>query len=697
MIDGQGQPHVMDFGLAKRDAGEISITMDGRVIGTPAYMSPEQAAGKSHQADRRADIYSLGVILFELLTGELPFRGDKQMLLLQISNDDPPSPRKLNSRVPQDLETVCLKCLRKESDRRYATAGELSADLRRWLRREPILARPVSRFERSILWCQRRPIIVGSSLAIIAVVMVATGIVAWQRRESDRRRSAAMVETLLSSRPDAVPLAIANLFPFRHHAILRLSSFCDDKSREFEQRLHAAYALAEFGEVKVEFLASAISAAKPAECSNLVSALGHAQDQARSVLRDNALVAGQAGDWQYKARLAIVALYLGDESISADMLQIEDRSDPIQRSIFIERFVEWHGDISKLAGIAAEADDAALRSGIVLGVGSITDLDDAARKAWIPVLTHWFINHSDAVTHTATGWTLRQWHVTLPLVAPSRQPIEELEWHVNSMGMTMLRIPAGSFTRKDPDVQDAVDQHVTLTSSLLLADRELSVGLFQQFIDDPNCPQTEKPEQWQGADPAYSPTPDHPVQQVNWNDAVLFCNWLSRKEGLTPFYQRKMEARVVGGIEQLVDGWSLIPDSSAYRLPTEAEWEYACRFGSSTMFGFGGDELLLDRYAVIGKSRTAICGSRLPNGLGLFDMHGNVWEWCIDEYGSYGQSATVINPLRTAIPTTAQVLGVLRGGSFTYNSLNARSANRLYPERAASNGDYGFRVARTFP
>ena len=175
IMDSEWEPHVTDFGLAKREEAEATMTRDGDVIGTPAYMSPEQARGNSHNVDRRTDVYSLGVILFQMLTGERPFRGSPRMILHQVLYEDVPSPRKLNHRVPEDLDTICMKCLEKSLDRRYLSAAAVAEELGRFLEHRAILARPISPLRRTARWARRNPIVSLLSACLLLSLLLGLG------------------------------------------------------------------------------------------------------------------------------------------------------------------------------------------------------------------------------------------------------------------------------------------------------------------------------------------------------------------------------------------------------------------------------------------------------------------------------------------------------------------------------------------
>lgn len=167
IVDESDQPHLTDFGLAKRELGEITMTIEGQILGTPSYMSPEQACGQGHWTDRRTDIYSLGVVFFRLLTGELPFRGNTQVQIQKRLTEDAPDPRTLNRHVPRDAATICLKCLEREPGRRYTTAAELASELARFLRGEPIQARPISPLARLGRWVKRKPWVASTAVLIL--------------------------------------------------------------------------------------------------------------------------------------------------------------------------------------------------------------------------------------------------------------------------------------------------------------------------------------------------------------------------------------------------------------------------------------------------------------------------------------------------------------------------------------------------
>jgi tetratricopeptide (TPR) repeat protein len=178
LIDEHGQPHVTDFGLAKRVQEDSGITHTGEIMGTPAYMAPEQARGLRGLVTTASDVYGLGGILYSLLTGRPPFRGDSVMDTLEQVRDravEPPS--RVNRRVPRDLEVICLKCLEKEPSVRYASAEALARDLERWTRGEPIDARPVGPISRVAMWARRRPVPAGLAAALLlATIAGASGV-----------------------------------------------------------------------------------------------------------------------------------------------------------------------------------------------------------------------------------------------------------------------------------------------------------------------------------------------------------------------------------------------------------------------------------------------------------------------------------------------------------------------------------------
>ncbi|MFO1499353.1 MAG: protein kinase [Verrucomicrobiota bacterium] len=190
LLDGQGEPHLTDFGLAKLIQKDSALTHTHAVLGTPAYMAPEQARGEAKDVTTAADVYGLGAVLYEALTGSPPFGGGTFLeTIRQVLEQEPRPPSVFNRRVDRDLETICLKCLEKEPGRRYSSAAGLAADLARWLRHEPIIVRPITRAERLRKWARRRPAIAAlSALSVVLFAVLGIGATFY----SVRLRAAAM-------------------------------------------------------------------------------------------------------------------------------------------------------------------------------------------------------------------------------------------------------------------------------------------------------------------------------------------------------------------------------------------------------------------------------------------------------------------------------------------------------------------------
>jgi tetratricopeptide (TPR) repeat protein len=199
IVDAEGQPHVTDFGLARRMVDPGGLTLSGQILGTPGFMAPEQIAGDPQKIGVAADVYSLGAVLYQTLTGRPPFMGTNLIeVLRQVAESEPAAPTLLNPAVPRDLETIAQKCLSKDGSRRYASAAEVADDLERFLRHEPIRAKPVGAWGRLVRWARRSPSVAALTGAVAALlILVAVGASVSAAR-LERARRAEMAQRLES-------------------------------------------------------------------------------------------------------------------------------------------------------------------------------------------------------------------------------------------------------------------------------------------------------------------------------------------------------------------------------------------------------------------------------------------------------------------------------------------------------------------
>ena len=735
MIASDGQPKIMDFGLALRFGvtGDIRLTQSNTIVGSPAYMSPEQARSENTLTPA-SDIYSLGTLFFELLTGELPFQGPMAIVLGRIALQRAPQPSTVRRDVDPRLESLCLKMLEKKPAARPASMTEVAVTLSDWLKgggsSPEIAVRAEASPIESVALSPVKP-------AAVPRAAKGDGIEAQKQRVTellDRHQYGAAIDLLekMTNLRDArfAPL-IAWARPQLAEArateqTLREASApsCDTAQQLLK---HYDYAGA------AELLAQVPPAYRSTELRDLLEKVTDLRDECDHLQRDIE-AAVRTGDTETLPALVkrLYKLKPNNKSIkqlAADLKQY-GAAKVIARRQGQRRFLDPAGWIVEPWHVAGSV---ALVICLFVGVsllvrnylansqpsGQIQSPDHAAQPGPPPVAVpgirppqEFSTNRtvpsdkpilfevvapankpSDLMPSPET--VVKTESAKVPSDAPDTPPTKPIDPLPETMvspstGMKLVLIPAGTFTMGSPAAEvdrreDEGPQHtVRISQPFFMGVYEVTQSQYQSVIgtNPSNFSKTGSgSSSVSGMD-----TSKFPVETVSWLDAIEFCNKLSAKDGLPAYYTLSRGRRTGTPAYRAGAASVSVSGGKGYRLPTEAEWEYACRAGATTPFHFGstlnGDKANIDGDRPYGTTtkgtslgRTTTVGSYPANAVGLHDTHGNVWEWCFDMYdGSvYGKrSGTISDPL----VTSGSVNRVLRGGSWGSGATFTRAARR---------------------
>ena len=657
-----GRPHakVIDFGLAKAVQAEHRLTdrtlftQAGHVFGTLEYMSPEQAEASDLGLDTRTDVYSLGVLLFELLTGSTPLGRERirkepfHRVVESVLQEEAPlpsrrlsesgdaitgisqqrqiDPKRLSTILKGELDWIALKALEKDRDQRYDGAGSMADDVLRYLNNEVVLARPPStsyRLKKTVRK-NKGAFLTGSTFVLLLLLGLGfTSRLYLQAKEALDKQLAAGMALLVKS---------------RHH---------DD--------FHDAF----------QFLTSAPEEAMLLAQEEIVnSAL---PKEASSEEPQNAAI-----------RLANAAtLLLRLEQTDLVWPLLRNKPDPEARSRIVNGLAEREGRPEPLMSQFQTEQNPEIQQSLLLCLGTFDpdSVDSVVREEFTGDVLSVYQNHKNVGVHSAARWLLQQWNERDALKQVDEQLQNqpkrgETEWFVNGQRQTFAVLGPGEFLMGSPETEshrlpEEIQHHRTIKHRFALCTTEVTQQQWERFVQSQQS----------------SDRTDLPIQGVNWYQAVEYCNWLSAQETIPEdqwCYAPNEQGEYSEGT-QVKDGFLQL---TGYRLPTEAEWEYACRAGTETRFHFGSSELLLGKYARFetlstSSKSTAPIASFQPNPWGLFNMHGNVMEWCTDA------------------DETLDFLRILRGGSFSATAENCRAAKRWKLPVTQKNQSAGVRVCVT--
>jgi serine/threonine protein kinase/formylglycine-generating enzyme required for sulfatase activity len=525
------------------------------------------------------------------------------------------------------------------------------------------------------------------------------------------------------------------LAPVRREVKVPLAAIFRDGDRPEGQRSAAADILAIYASDDAELLADLVMEAAPRDfVETLFPVAARHADRATAIWKAELEGAGRSAGLEAKseldkdgaaarrARAAAALLRMGETESVWPLLR--HSPDPRLRSLIINWLRPLGADPM---AIAAEFDrldstgrptrasgpashDAILfdpwtsrRRAVILAMGTYDPGAFAPEEsgALMTRLLEVFRTDPDAGVHGATEWTLRRWGQSAR-IAEVERGLRGLDgggrrWFVSAQGQTFVVVGGHpGFAMGSPTEEPSRLPHEILHTRVIrrrfaIATKEVTVGQYREFLADrhPTTPV---------AAGVYAPDPTDPWSEITWYEAVEFCNWLSRREGLAEVYRPNERGLFAEGMQ--IKAGALAP--GGYRLPTEAEWEYVCRAGARTSRYYGNSEEVLASYAwYVANSgdHAHRCGTLLPNDLGLFDMLGNLFEWCqgrADDYRPDGSGA-IVDELHEAEAIPGDKSRLIRGGSFIDRARDSRSAHRDREAPGNRYMTYGFRVARTLP
>ncbi len=619
LIDGDDRPLVTDFGLAKWISNADRVTVSGDVLGTPSYMSPEQARGSSDVCIQ-SDVYSLGATLYELLTGRPPFKGGEPLeTLLRVLNEEPVAPRQINPGVARDLETICLKCLRKEIAARYGTAQELAEDLRRFLSGEPIRARSVGFFERGVKWLRRHPWAAAIlTISFVSLGLFITGLI-WRDRR-DNIATVLLVGDLQSADISGVTRVIERLQAVYPREISYLDAIVQEPEIDIKRRNRAELGLLphrpELGEAIFQRMLIA-----NAQEQGVLGKLLHSYWPEFGV-RLQSVVSNPSIDSD-KKRNAVVALIASPSPDFREacwpLLRISET--PQFRTDLIHRLASSNVEPSILIERLRIEPDTSVRRALIQASGeyALNQIPAPSLGPFLQELEALYQQDPDAGIHASIAWVLRHWE--------RGDRVELLDSELVRSGP-----PRGSRWFAMPNLPTMV--LITPPSSVegevrkpfLISATEITWRQFLEFKPE-HRPFSSRP----------LPPLDHPVYDVLHHEVLEYCAWLNRQKS--------------GPIV-------------SYRLPTGAEWKLASAAGASTSRHYGDSDDSLGNYAhYLGNADGHVqpVATLKPNDFGLFDTLGNVnelWSDLVEKNGDFliviagGSCMTNADKLKTSLWTS---------------------------------------------